>query len=284
MATTPVPTPVDPQIAQLIDQEAARLAAAAPGAPTTVRIPVAGREIEFQSPAEIGEAITRLTAQMQQQQAQLHQFQAAASQQPQGAASPQAGAYVTGQDRPKVDMERYVALIQQDPLAAAEYVDELRYGVEKPSDLIKSKLQEIEEVRQILVAEAFKSMHPEFPGGAQLGNTLDQIRTKMNLPFNTLGLEAAYALAKERGIFPDFRALAAQQAQQQAAQQQQTRYGVPPHVNGVPVPAAMPTLAPPMLGRSAHGPQDSDMTAKLWGMTADQISSMLERDAARQGR
>ena len=290
MATSPIPA-VDPQIAQLIEQESARLAAATPGAtaPSSLKVPVAGRDIEFRSAAEIGEAFTQLTAQLQQQNARLQQYQSAASQEPSPAQ--QAGSYVTGQDRPKVDMERYVALIQKDPVAASEYIDELRYGVEKPSEMIRAKLQEVEEVRQVLVAEAFKSQHPEFPGG-QFGNVLNTVREKMNLPFNTLGLEASYAFAKERGLLPDFRALAAQHQQQQMQQQQQQYpyqpagpQGVAPRVNGMALPSAVPNLAPPALGRTAHTPaSEGDVLSKAWDMTADQLGDILSREAARQGR
>jgi len=105
-------------------------------------------------------------------------------------------------------------------------------------------LTETELTKRSIAAYQFKENHPEFPGGKQHADTIDNVRQQMGLPYDLNGIEAAYHVAQQRGFLPNFTAQAQQtnflQQQAQALQsgQVQDMSQVNPYLNGPVDPRA----------------------------------------------
>jgi hypothetical protein len=161
-----------------------------PQGPQPWKVAVQGREYTFNSPQELSQAL----------EATFNQFQnTLASQQP----APAAPLPQHADETPKFDVERYIDTMKQNPIAAQEYLDSHRYfdgKVEKPSELIKNQLAQADQNARLLAVYQFKEAHPEYQGNQQAAGVINKLREELNLPFDFNGLEAAYALARQRNM------------------------------------------------------------------------------------
>lgn len=164
-----------------------------PQSPQPWKVAVQGREYSFNSPQELSQAL----------EATFTQFQNTLAAQQTQAAAPAAPAHAD--ETPAFSTEKYIDTMKQDPIAAQEYLDSHRYfggKVEKPSELIRSQLQQADQNARLLAVYQFKEAHPEYQGNQQAAQVIQQLREELRLPFDFNGLEAAYALARQRNLIP----------------------------------------------------------------------------------
>lgn len=170
---------------------------------TPLKVAINGQEITFTSVDELNrnlnEALTTVGSEYQQMKARLAELEAAR------------GQTVVEDDTPvdtgKFSQDRFLDLLKTDPVSAFDYVDQHRYGMEKPTEYIKNNLKQSEETRQEYEVNRWLQRHPEFPGG-QHAQVLDNIRMRLNLPLNAQNLEIAYQQGIQNGLIPDFKTIA----------------------------------------------------------------------------
>lgn len=185
---------------------------------------IAGQQLKFASKQELETALSTFVSQQasqnQQMQAQLAELQGQQNNQQ----------YVTGEEAPSWSDESFIEKMTKAPKEAMEYAfNQLLFDgkSQDPVTDIKSRFEEMELTKRSIAAYQFKEQHPEFPGGQQFANTIDQIRQQMNLPYDINGLEAAYLMGINKGVIPNF--YGQQQQQQQSPQQEQQQgYNQPP--------------------------------------------------------
>ena len=183
-----------------------------------LKVNIGGQDYEFQDVAQLNAALNTTFSGVQKTIADL---QAA-----------QAGRVTSDEEevvQPKFDMKSYMEKMGTSPIEAADYLDEHRIGM-KGED-IKRLLKKTEELTEVVAAAQFREKHPYFNalGGAQAATELNKLRGELGLPFTLDGLEAAYALAQNRGVIPNEQTqfqlfqqkIAQSQQQQQAAQKAQ---------------------------------------------------------------
>jgi hypothetical protein len=244
-------------------------------APAPIPLTLNGQTFYFNSPDELSAAVGNMA---QQYNAQLSQVQA----------SRPAQNEVSGADEPAFDMNKYVETLTKDPLAAANYVDEYRYGVKNPAEAFKSALkaqEKLGEIEKTLAVYQFKDAHPEFVGTPQSATVIDKVREAHGLNWDAQGLSAAYSIALQRGLIAN-----------PTGQQQQNPYGPNPYAQGFAgnqyqpqgyqpqgYPAQFPTqnFAPapppriPNMGGSFEAPGSFEQLAE--GMSPEQIENIFSR-------
>lgn len=102
---------------------------------------------------------------------------------------------------PTFDQTRYVDLMVKDPGAAADYVDEHRFGFKDPVGEIKKLRDTVQTLATNQVVENFKTRNPEYEATEANALAMQQIMQEMNLPVAPAALEAAYAIAQKRGLY-----------------------------------------------------------------------------------
>lgn len=234
-----------------------------------IRVNIGGQEYVFNSQEELSTALTRT---LEAYNAKMAELAKAAEQAKQAAPQESRGSYVE-EDRPKpFSQERYIELLRTDPIQAQEYLDSYRYfngEVEKPSQLITAALARVAQQDRIIAAYQFRDNHPEFPGGDQAADLLEQVRRENNLPFTLAGLEAALGIAQSRGLLPTRDQYLAFIQQQQAAMQQAYSQGGQVQQNQRP-------MGPPMVGRGA-AEVSPDLASMAESLTPEQIEKILEK-------
>ena len=198
------------------------------------------------------------------------------------ATPPTEGRYVTGDEDvnpDKFNMDKFVELFKSNTPEAFNYVDQFREDKYKPT------LRELEAMKQEYEAQKFIASHPEFPGG-EYADKLEKLRQELNLPFNKVGLEAAYAHGISSNVIPDFKLqFALQQQQQQFLQYLQSQ--------GLPIPGQTPqnnvTQQQPYIQSNQqvggiptlprNGGQQSNTTVdQLENMSLEQIEKILKQN------
>jgi hypothetical protein len=239
---------------------------AQPG-PITIRL--GNEEFKFSGPDELSLAMTNLVAAYQAQMAELQKKMAEASQASE-IKEPDRGSYVTSDEPGPFDKDKYIQLLREDPVAAADYVDSYRlFGgyIERPAELLRNALAKVAEQDRILAAYQFRSAHPEFPGGNEAVATLEKIRQENNLPFTASGLEAAYGIAQARGLLPGPQHYQQFLQAQQAQQVEQLKSFVTRDLR---------PQGPPSLGR-ASADVPPDIAAVADSLTPEQIEQIFAR-------
>lgn len=80
-------------------------------------------------------------------------------------------------DKTGLDKAEYYRLLNEDPIAAQNYLDSIRLGVSDPSrvpDIFTGMSRKINEIDQERVASTFWRQHPEFPQDMGSARTLDK--------------------------------------------------------------------------------------------------------------
>ncbi len=190
-----------------------------------LKVNLNGQEITFTSVDDLNrnltEALSTVGSEYQQMKARLVELEANQGQTVQDD-EPVA-------DTGKFSQDKFLALLKENPVEAFDYVDTYRYGMEKPTEYIKTNLKQAEETRQEYEVNRWLQKHPEFPGG-QYAQVLDNVRMKMNLPLTAQNLELAYQNSIQYGMIPDFKTIAVlnYQKQQLINEIQQNGGTVPP--------------------------------------------------------
>ena len=176
---------------------------------------VAGQQFQYKSKAELEAALNNMVTGAGQKIGELQQ-----QLQSQQATQQSQGSYVTDDsDAPQWSDKEFVDRMTKSPKEGLSYWlnHEIFDGKsENPTEDIKAALTKQELTARTIAAYQFKETHPEFPGGDQAANTIEQIRQNMGLPYDLNGLEAAYLIGVQRGMLPNYY----QQAQQAAYQAQ----------------------------------------------------------------
>ena len=308
------PTYQDPLNAELLklgeDVLKTQKGAVEPPPPPPIKFNVRGREIVANSPEELS-AMLETTLQQFEQALVASQANTYTATDPEGTAGNEGpGRYVTGSEtEEKFDKKEYFSLLEKDPLNAAAYVDQHRFGVKDPVEYINTLAKDLEEQRKVTAIYQFKERHPEYPGGAHNAQVVEKVLEKIGLGYTPEGLEAAWALAKESGIAqvarpqqlpgqgygyppgytgygpgqmapPNGQTFTPQQHQQRQYPYAAGPYGTP---SGPMDPRFMSPYgqgfapqAPPMLGRGGMEPSPDviDMAEK---MSPDQLQEMIRR-------
>lgn len=248
--------------------EAGTQAAPQQPAPQPLELNIMGSKYTFNSHAEMEAALNNTFGALQQQQA---------------APPPEpAGRYVTDDQGPQWDQDKYIELMKTDPREAAELVDNFRYfggkHTGKVSQTIRQKLEEGERAQQFLNEYQFLAAHPEFPRGPQNAQIVHGIRQQLNLPSTFDGLEAAYLVAQQRGFLPAVQASPqnayAPAGYPQQAPPQPQPFNNPNNVYQMP----QTNYGPPAIGRGASAPPEGgfDMDA-LDSLPLESVRRMLEK-------
>jgi uncharacterized protein (DUF2164 family) len=198
------------------------------------------------------------------------------------------GAGSSGSDAPIVNMDRFAELMKEGKVVEAfDYVDSVRYyggKVDKPAQAIMQQLKEVEQMKQLMVVEAFRQQHPEFPiNDPQATQFLENVRGQIGAGFNAQGLEAAYYVAVNK--YPQYKEYVESKKPQPAFTQPiPSTQNVGPQLVNRP-PSNNPYLnAPPSINRTSANPSDSNMGGvydDVEKLSAEQIGAMIERMANR---
>lgn len=115
----------------------------------------------------------------------------------------------SSKDKNGFDKMEYYRLLNDDPVAAANYVDASRLGIDDPSQVparFNNMATQIGEINQERVASAFWRQHPEFPQEIAAARALDKRVTQFigeGHPFNVRTFNMAYdELVGEETIKP----------------------------------------------------------------------------------
>jgi hypothetical protein len=256
----------------------------APPAPTPIKMNIAGQDMEFSSLAD-AEAkmneVVKLAAAHIQQNSQVQKPQAT----------------VTGDEAPGFAYDKYVDLMQNGKVQEG-----ISYVLQHDPNY-KETIKLAQEANQKLAAYEFRDRHKELIGlppnqGAAVGQAIAQVRTQFNLPATADGLEAAYLLAQQRGLIPNFAQAPPQnQAQPQNQPNQQHNPWAQPQQQA-PVPQNMgfypqntnqppnnnPYLAqngtfapPPVIGRGGDNSMQQMTEDQLEALSLPQLEALMKK-------
>lgn len=190
-----------------------------------------------------------------------------------------AGSRVTDDnDSPSFDNEKYIKLMNEDPRVATNYaLSHLLFDgrVEDPAALIRESMIAQSTQSKQLAAYQFRDNYREVPlEDPRVGPVLDATRKELGLPYTSVGLEAAYVFAVNKGKLPDFKQLAAAQAAQQAQPQPQPepQYGGQQYQQ----PANPYLQGPPVANRSTNVGIPLTMN-DVEDMSLDQLASFMRK-------
>ena len=217
--------------------------------PEPVKINLGGQEYTFNSHEEMTTAINNTFAAVSQQQAAvLAQLEEARAKQSQGDNS----------NLPGFDQEKFVKLITENPIAAFDYVDEMRYGPDRIPPKVKQELAEMESMKGQLTAYRFMNAHPEFHNDDKNAAQLRGIAQSLGLPMDFNGLESAYRVGRANGI--TFQA-PEDQTQGRFTQQSNNMHNSP--------------AAPPAINRGGNNLPEADVEAYLQGRSNEELRALL---------
>lgn len=192
-------------------------------------------------------------------------------------------------DTPVWSDQTFIETMSKSPKDGFQYaLNQLLFDgkSEDPAADLRTFLEDNEKNKRVLGVYQFKESHPEYVGTPQAAQIIDKVREQMNMPYDAQGLEAAYLMAMNKGLLPNYYQMA-QMAQQQLQQQQQNggqqqqQFQQPPPFNPFAGGGNLnafnqnPYLqAPPMMGRSSGAP-GLDMNVE--DLSVDQLESILKK-------
>lgn len=168
------------------------------GADGPIEIDLFGKKYKFENQAQLSAAINNLvTAYQQELQAKR---EAEAREQV-------AGQHLEADEPPPFDPKTFADLMIRDPIKAMDYLDSYRFfggREERPAEVIRQHLGQLQSLQATLAAYQFKEAHPEvnFLPPDKVADVINSLRTQLGLPFTLDGLEAAYGVAQQRGLLP----------------------------------------------------------------------------------
>ena len=259
----PTPTHMDPNtltdadvekyVREIAAQEAAKQAAdsglaAYTPEPQPFKMTIGGQEMTFTSPEEASNAVNSALTQATSQREEPRQV----------------GRQVLDDNGTrqwtKDDQSKYVDLLTTNPVLASEYVDEFRFGVKNPTELIRNNLQATHQIVTQNVIDRFVANTKDYTPTPENAAAMQSILTELGggRPVITeTSLEAAHAIAERRGLL------------RKPEQARSSRREDNPYLR-----------TPPPAGRSTSGfsPQGS-FEEQAENMTADQIETLFARQS-----
>lgn len=160
-----------------------------PAAPTPLTLTIAGKEMTFKDAAE---ASSVLTSVYQQQTAPPAQT---------------VGRTVTNDTdnagwTPE-DQTRYVDMLVKNPLQAQEYIDEKRFGVKNPTEVMKQNMAAVQSMATQMTIDQFVASHKDYHVSPENAQAMQGVLAELGggkPVINPMALEAAYAIADKRGL------------------------------------------------------------------------------------
>ena len=289
--TTPNPNPQDPNpqqqidpkvLAQVVDQVLAsrQQPTQAQPQPQPVTLNVNGQPQTFADPNQITAAFNQKQQEIEQMRQQYQEAQAQLAQLSQQQTQPQPQ---TPQP-PAVDMEKYIELLSKDPIAAANYIDEIRYGY-NPVQVNQQALAKLIDLNNIQQANIFKDMVPEYEENQHNAEVLYQLLQRNNLAWTANNLRLAYDHAKNNGLLqteetpqtsPYDMSYTQNPGNPYAQYQPQPQN---PYAQFQPQASPYPNMMPPSIGRGNAGTFDAnaDIEAKFAGMSAAEMEQAIRK-------
>ena len=244
---------VEKYVREIAAQEAAKQAAdsglaAYTPEPQPFKMTIGGQEMTFTSPEEASNAVNSALTQATSQREEPRQV----------------GRQVLDDNGTrqwtKDDQSKYVDLLTTNPVLASEYVDEFRFGVKNPTELIRNNLQATHQIVTQNVIDRFVANTKDYTPTPENAAAMQSILTELGggRPVITeTSLEAAHAIAERRGLL------------RKPEQARSSRREDNPYLR-----------TPPPAGRSTSGfsPQGS-FEEQAENMTADQIETLFARQS-----
>jgi hypothetical protein len=109
-----------------------------------------------------------------------------------------------GQPQAKFDKAAYMELQQVDPILAANYLDQFRFGLNSPAEVpqtfqrMNANAMEYEMAREV---NNFKAMAPDFPGSQFAVDAVMQTLRANNIPFKAENLRMIHNELATRGVY-----------------------------------------------------------------------------------
>lgn len=166
-------------------------------------------------------------------------------------------------DSPKVDYDKFASLIQKDPTAAFDYIDEIRYGPNKVPPAVSTLAEQLQQTQRQLDVYAFLNNHPEYQNTDKNAAALKSVMDNLSLNPDLRGLEVAYRTAKAYGITFEDSSTQSQGRFAQNSNQQQTQNSVSP---------------PPPVSRGGQQLPADDIEKYLDGLTTKQLAELFQNN------
>jgi hypothetical protein len=109
-----------------------------------------------------------------------------------------------GQGQAKFDKAAYMELQQVDPILAANYLDQFRFGLNSPAEVpqtfqrMNANAMEYEMAREV---NTFKALAPDFPGTQAAVDAVMQTLRANNIPFKAENLRMIHNELATRGVY-----------------------------------------------------------------------------------
>jgi hypothetical protein len=244
MATPTSLTLTDEQLAALLEQ-ATKVTDPndKPAESAPLRYRLGDQQFEAKTPEEMQ---AQLDAVMQRVNATVQQLQ-------QQAAAPAPAA--DKKDAPAFDRERYAELFLKDPLAAADYLDEIRFGMQQPTKVLKTVIQDVGAMEQSLAVQQFMSAAGDYEPTPENFRALSETMAAYALPWNFNGLKLAYTQAKADG---------------------RIRTSDDAEPSGQMLSGRRAAPVAPRGGQMSSAAVDADVLARFETMTPDKMKAFLE--------
>ena len=210
-----------------------------------IKLTLGGQEYTFASQDEMQATLNNAFSSVAQNQSDLmRQLEEASANQNYKGNSANSG--------PELDKDKFIKLINEDPIAAFNYMDELRASPAKAEQ--ETRLRQVE---SNLIAYRFIQTHPEFQNTDDNALKLRSIASNLGLGVDFNSLESAYTVGKSYGIF--------------GQQQNVTQTTPQPRFGNESV------QAPPSINRGGNQFQDSDVQSYVETLSNDQLRQIMER-------
>jgi len=159
--------------------------------PAPITLNIAGKEMTFKDSNEASSVLTSVYEQQRTAQAQpQNQGRSVTSDADTNAWTPE-------------DQSRYVDMLVKNPILAQEYIDEKRFGVKNPTELIKQNMAATQAMATQLTIDRFVSEHKDYHVSPENAQAMQTVLTELGggrAVINPMALEAAYAIADKRGL------------------------------------------------------------------------------------
>jgi len=103
----------------------------------------------------------------------------------------------------KIDLEKYAAMLKEDPVKAHAYVNRMIFGGVDPVTVVRELVGRQIALENYLSVQNFLSTHPEYVSTPENDKVLLEVINAHKLPFGPQSLELAYTYAKDRGMLKD---------------------------------------------------------------------------------
>lgn len=269
---------VEKYIQETISSELAKSQAALTNqqvTPEPLSIKIGQQEFKYNTPQELEASVNQFVGAAASELAKL-QTQVQTQQQ-----TNVQGSLVSGDEAPSWSDEAFIKKMQESPKEGMLYaLNQLLLDgkSDNAAEDIKSQLRDVELTKRSIAAYQFKEAHPEFLGGMEAANKIDQLRQAMNLPYNLEGLEAAYLMGMQRQQLPNYYQIAQQNQMQQLQNQTQNQGQLSGYVPGTLLQQNSYLQGPPSVGRGNQG-QTGQANYDPENLSIEQLENVINQIA-----